>query len=81
MLVHQLLQNGYDNDTAVIDRGRCISYATLRHLARNYANYLYEKAYAAGTGLPFFHGKQFTILLPTWPFPVSGLLPFPSMYS
>ena len=57
MLVHQLLQNGYDNDTAVIDRGRCITYARLRQLTRNYANYLYEKGVHRGDRVAIFSRK------------------------
>lgn len=57
MLVHQLLQNGYDNDTAVIDRGRCITYARLRQLTRNYANYLYEKGVRRGDRVAIFSRK------------------------
>ncbi len=57
MLVHQLQQNGYDNDTAVIDRGRYTTYATLRKLTWNYANYLYEKGVRRGNRVAIFSRK------------------------
>lgn len=54
MLVHEIINNGRENDIAVVDEGRRITYAQLKQGIKKYRNRLYEIGIRAGDRVGIF---------------------------
>ena len=54
MLVHEIINNGYDEDIAVVDEGRTVTYAELKLGIKKYRNHLYELGIRQGDRVGIF---------------------------
>ena len=54
MLVHEIINNGRENDIAVVDEGRRITYAQLKEGIKKYRNRLYEIGIRTGDRVGIF---------------------------
>ena len=54
MLVHEIINNGHDSDTAIVDEGRRITYAELKQGINRYRNRLYEVGIRRGDRVGIF---------------------------